>query len=157
MDTKCLNYKSFKPASDRASAAGKGASRKVDTKPELILRDALLNRGIQCLKALSTLPGKPDLAFINQRLVVFCDGDFWHGKDWEKREKKLSKGHNALYWISKIKCNVERDRKNNAELIAQGWKVLRFWESEIKNNLEKVVMVIIQALDELENINSTRK
>lgn len=59
----------------------------------------------------ATLPGKPDLMFARARVVVICDGDFWHGRDWESRRAKLSTGWNASYWIAKIASNIEQDRR----------------------------------------------
>jgi DNA mismatch endonuclease (patch repair protein) len=65
------------------------------------------------------------------RVVIFCDGDFWHGRDIEERERRLAAGHNAAYWVAKIRANVARDKRHTAELEAQGWRVLRLWETDI--------------------------
>lgn len=92
------------------------------------------------------MPGKPDIVFKGKKVAIFCDGDFWHGRDWEKKKEKLKKGENASYWIAKIERNIERDQMQTRELEKAGWKVLRFWESEIKNNLEDVVDVILNVL-----------
>jgi len=62
---------------------------------------------------------------------VFCDGDFWHGRDLQARLERLATGHNAPYWLAKIRTNVERDRRNDAALRADGWRVLRLWETDI--------------------------
>lgn len=64
-------------------------------------------------------------------MAVFCDGDFWHGRNLEERLAKLERGHNAPYWVAKIDGNVARDRRNDAALEAAGWAVLRFWESNV--------------------------
>jgi DNA mismatch endonuclease (patch repair protein) len=65
------------------------------------------------------------------RIAIFCDGDFWHGRDLAKRLTKLERGHNATYWVSKVSRNVERDRRQAQALEAAGWVVLRFWETDI--------------------------
>jgi len=78
--------------------------------------------------------GKPDLLFSGSKLLIFADGDFWHGKDFEKWRKKISS-----FWRKKIASNIERDRKQNKILKKQGYKVLRFWGSYIKKNPEKVI------------------
>ena len=84
------------------------------------------------------LAGRPDVVFSVARVVVFCDGDFWHGRDLEARIGRLSGGHNAPYWVGKISGNVARDRKRNEELAAAGWTVLRFWESDILKNADEI-------------------
>lgn len=80
------------------------------------------------------LPGRPDIVFPRQQLAVFCDGDFWHGRDLQRRLEKLSRGHNSAYWTTKIQRNVERDRQNTSALEAAGWKVIRFWETDVLRN-----------------------
>jgi len=67
--------------------------------------------------------------FVRARLAVFCDGDFWHGRNLEQRLAKLAGGHNAAYWVKKVQTNVDRDARNVAALVAAGWRVLRFWEA----------------------------
>jgi len=141
-----VSYKNFTPASERASAAGRGASRKSDTTPELRLRRALWKHGVRYRKNAQELPGKPDIVFKGPRVVVFCDGDFWHGKNWEERKIKLEKGSNPNYWIAKIQRNMERDIEHNKALQKDGWTVLRFWESEINRNLDSIVNIVLKTL-----------
>ena len=62
---------------------------------------------------------------------MFCDGDFWHGRNWPARREKLARGHNKSYWIAKIDSNRSRDRRVNRQLRAMGFTVLRVWESRI--------------------------
>jgi G:T-mismatch repair DNA endonuclease (very short patch repair protein) len=84
--------------------------------------------------------------FLGARLCVFCDGDFWHGRDWEVRQQKLRRGSNSDYWLAKIQRNMERDRQNTQRLQETGWTVLRFWESEIQSDLAGVVRRVLEAL-----------
>lgn len=77
------------------------------------------------------LPGRPDIVFRSRRVAIFVDGDFWHGRALERRLAKLETGHNAPYWTAKIQRNVARDRRNDEALSAEGWRVLRFWETDI--------------------------
>jgi DNA mismatch endonuclease (patch repair protein) len=88
----------------------------------------------------------PDIVFPGPRVIVFVDGDFWHGKNWIARKAKLAQGHNANYWIRKIERNVARDRERSGELRAAGWLALRVWESEVHSNVGKVVRRIGSAL-----------
>src|SRR5690606_11852521 len=99
------------------------------TKPERILRSLLWKRGLRFRKNYSALPGRPDIVFTRARVVVFCDGDFWHGKNWAERRPRLAVGANASYWTRKIEANMIRDQQRTQALASEGWEVLRFWES----------------------------
>ena len=140
------SYKGRKPASARASAAARGSSRKTDTKCEILFRRALWAAGCRYRKDVSTLPGRPDIVFPKARLAIFIDGDFWHGRDWESRRQKLSRGNNADYWLAKIRRNIERDQQNTLRLKEMGWTVLRVWESEIRADPQGLVQRVIDVL-----------
>jgi DNA mismatch endonuclease (patch repair protein) len=75
------------------------------------------------------LPGQPDFVFRTARVVVFIDGDFWHGNPKGFRLPRS----NLDYWTKKILSNRRRDRRVNRQLRSQGWKILRFWQSALKN------------------------
>lgn len=89
--------------------------------------------------------GKPDIAFPELRVAVFCDSDFWHGYDWE--EKKYDFKSRRDFWWKKIERNMERDREVTSSLQEAGWIVLRFWGHEIKKSLEACVMAIEEAIE----------
>ena len=132
-------YHHLTPSSTRASAAARGSSRKTDTKPELILRGALWRKGFRYQKNRTDLPGAPDIVFPVARVVVFVDGDFWHGKNWAMLRAKLKQGHNAEYWITKLERNRVRDRQRNRQLTSAGWSVIRVWETDIYADLGRVI------------------
>jgi DNA mismatch endonuclease (patch repair protein) len=144
--TRPHSYLGRKPASERASQAAKGSSKKTGTKPELILRRALWSAGLRYRKNPAGLPGKPDVVFPGAKLAVFCDGDFWHGRNWSARQEKLSRGHNAEYWLAKIGRNMQRDADVTMALQDAGWSVLRVWESDVKRDVEGIVAAIRAAL-----------
>lgn len=146
MGAKPPSYKGRKPASKQASAAARGSSRKTDTKCELLLRRALWGAGCRYRKDVSTLPGRPDIVFPKARLAIFCDGDFWHGRDWESRKQKLGRGNNPDYWVAKIQRNIERDEQNTLRLKEMGWTVLRFWESAIRADAGGLARQVIDVL-----------
>src|SRR6201991_1052779 len=123
---KVPRYSSFKPASESASRI-KRRNRARDTKAEVLLRKELWRCGLRYRLHAPDLPGKPDIVFRSARLVVFCDGDFWHGRRWKQRRDRLDRGANAPYWTAKIAANMERDRRNNHTLRATGWTVIRLW------------------------------
>lgn len=90
--------------------------------------------GLRYRKNVKTLPGKPDIVFPPARIVVFCDGDFWHGRNWPGLRAKLKEGTNADYWQAKIKSNIKRDKRNTALLEKAGWQVIRLWETDIEKD-----------------------
>ena len=141
-----VSYKGRRPASARASAAGRGSSKKVDTRCERVLRKALWSAGYRYRKNVAEVPGHPDIVFLRARVAVFCDGDFWHGRDWERRRERLQAGSNPDYWLAKIQRNMERDHETTSRLESLGWTVLRFWESEIRSGSLEVVQKIGAAL-----------
>lgn len=124
-----------KPASPLASGI-KRRNRKTDTTAELTLRRSLWRLGLRYRVNKKGLPGTPDIVFPRQRIAVFVDGDFWHGRDWEERKARLALGNNAVYWIAKIGYNRERDRNNENLLTELGWKVLRLWETDVLRDPE---------------------
>jgi DNA mismatch endonuclease (patch repair protein) len=117
-----------------------------NTKCELRLCAALRRLGFEFRRNVRSLPGKPDIVFTRERLAIFCDGDFWHGRHWHRRKALLAHGSNADYWISKIAANIARDRAQRAALRKQGWRVTRIWETEILKDPERVARRIIDGL-----------
>lgn len=106
-----------------------------DTGIEVRLRKALWHKGIRYRKNFNVFDCHPDIVITKYKIAVFCDGNFWHGKELQKRPIK----HNSSYWNEKIRRNVERDLENTIELRDNGWIVLRFWEDDIQNNLPNCV------------------
>ena len=119
------------------------------TKPEIMLRKALWRENLRYRVNYKKLPGKPDIVFTKYKVVVFCDGDFWHGHNWAVRGMKSLdeelEGYSE-YWGKKILRNVARDQENEYELRALGWTVLRIWESDIKRDLSGCVQTVKEAL-----------
>lgn len=116
-----------------------------DTRPELLLRKALWHRNMRYRVNYKKLPGTPDIVFTKPKVVVFCDGDFWHGHNWAIRgigslEEELAKY--SEFWRNKILKNIERDKKINQELNDMGWDVVRIWESDIKKNIDECVRIV---------------
>ena len=120
--------------------------RSIDTTIEIKLRKALWKKGYRYRKNYALLPGKPDIAITKYRIAIFCDSDFFHGKDWVALKERLSNGKNPEYWLPKIQRNMKRDSTVDNELERLGWQVLRFWGSEINNNLEKCIGEIESAI-----------
>jgi DNA (cytosine-5)-methyltransferase 1 len=107
------------------------------TKIEEKLVNGLKARGFRFQRNYQRIEGKPDIAFVRYKIAVFCDGDFWHGKDWETARDKIKS--NEKFWHTKIEGNIKRDLKVNQVLTANGWTVLRFWESRINKNIEECI------------------
>lgn len=111
-----------------------------DTGIEVMLRKELWSRGLRYRKNAKTITGKPDIAFIEKKVAVFCDSEFWHGYDWEHRKDDIKTRRE--FWIPKIERNMERDREVTSLLEAEGWIVLRFWGKEIQKNLSQCADII---------------
>lgn len=139
------SFRGLRPASTSATTAARGSSRKRDTRCEILLRKELWRLGARYRVAVASLPGKPDVVFARERLAVFVDGDFWHGRNLEERIKKLQRGHNAPYWVAKIQRNVERDREHDAKLAAAGWQVLRLWEGDVLRDPAAAATTVLRA------------
>ena len=120
--------------------------RSRDTSIELILRKSLWHRGIRYRKNYKELPGSPDIAITKYKIAVFCDSEFFHGKDWEKLRLRLSNGSNSAFWIKKITRNKERDEEVNKALTFREWIVLRFWGEDISKHTEDCIRVIEDAI-----------
>lgn len=118
-----------------------------DTKPEQLLKKALWHAGLHYRSNQKKLPGKPDIAFIKYKVVIFIDGSFWHGHDWEIRRKQIQS--NRDFWIPKIERNMQRDREINEYYLSKGWKVFRFWDFEVKKELGLCVISILNHLGSL--------
>lgn len=134
------SFSRLHPASVRASKLARASSKKRDTQCELALARAFVEAGVKPSPYAKWchLPGKPDFVFPSPRTVVFCDGDFWHGRGLRERLHKVSAGHNAQYWVAKLRTNIRRDRRNNASLRRAGWRVIRAWEGDIRRRPELV-------------------
>ena len=117
-----------------------------NTEIEVTLRKALWERGYRYRKNFNVLPGRPDIVLTKYKIAIFCDSEFFHGKDWDILEERLKKSNNSEYWIKKIARNRERDDEINKKLSFLGWKVLRFWGKDIKNNIDGCIQVIEEAV-----------
>ncbi len=114
-----------------------------DTKIEVALRKALWHKGIRYRKNYRILNTCPDIVLTKYKIAIFCDGDFWHGRQFATQEVRT----NAKFWHEKIKRNIERDLENTIELRDNGWIVLRFWGTDIKKHLEACVAEVIQNIN----------
>lgn len=122
-----------------------------DSKIEILLRKALWSRGIHYRKNVTSIIGKPDIAFKGLKIAVFCDSEFWHGYNWEERQHDFKS--NQEFWIPKIERNMERDREVTERLETDGWIVIRFWGKEIQKSPDKCAEIIEEAIKERKKKN----
>jgi DNA mismatch endonuclease (patch repair protein) len=139
--TRAPSYKGFKPASENASKSKK-SNRNVQTENEKVLCRELRRLGLYFRMNAPGLPGKPDIVFRSARLVVFCDGDFWHGRNWRSLRRSLNKGTNSVYWLAKIRSNMLRDLRQTKSLKEQEWAVIRVWETDVKHDPSGIAKLI---------------
>lgn len=121
------------------------ANKGKGTKLELLFGKLLWSAGVRYRKNDKTVFGKPDFVIRKMKIAIFCDGEFWHGRDWEKR--KYNHKYNCDFWYSKIERNIRRDKEVNEQLEAEGWKVFRFWETEITKESDKCLNIILNYMN----------
>ena len=117
-----------------------------DTSIEVKLRKALWSKGYRYRKNYRALPGTPDIVLTKYKVAIFCDSEFFHGKNWEVLKPRLEKGSNAEYWINKISKNMQRDMDVDKQLRYMGWTVIHFWGKEITKNIDECVEVVEEVM-----------
>ena len=117
-----------------------------DTSIELKLRKALWAKGYRYRKNVRDLPGVPDIVLTKYKIAIFCDSEFFHGKDWEVLKPQLERGNNAQFWIDKILKTKERDDAANKKLLYLGWTVIRFWGRDILKDVDTCVKVVEETI-----------
>lgn len=116
--------------------------RNANTGPERALRSALHRRGLR-YRVHRRMLGKPDITFVASKVAIFVDGDYWHGNAWRTRgyadfDSYYARGENGAFWADKIRRNIERDSHVTEGLRADGWWVIRVWESDIATDLDGI-------------------
>jgi DNA mismatch endonuclease, patch repair protein len=112
-----------------------------NTGPERLVLAALTSHQLTAERHVRELPGCPDFVFRDVALAIFIDGDFWHGWRFPVWRHKLSEK-----WEAKIEGNRRRDVRNHRRLRQMGWKVMRLWEHQVKQDIELSVKRIVQAM-----------
>ena len=130
------------PRDKEAVSKNMSRIRSKDTSIEVKLRKELWLKGNRYRKNYKKLPGSPDIALTKYKIAIFCDSEFFHGKDWEVLRARLEKGSNPEYWIKKIERNQDRDVENDKKLLFLGWTVIHFWGKDILQNTEECIQVI---------------
>jgi len=125
------------------------AVRNKDSKAELALRRELHARGMRYRLHARDVPGRPDLVIRSRRFAVFVDGDMWHGN--EHRRRGMTSMAELFptrtdWWVAKIERNMQRDQEVNEQLAADGWTVIRIWESEVLADPAKAADRVLDAL-----------
>lgn len=117
------------------------------SKVESVLAKALWHKGYRYRLNYKDLPGTPDIALTKYKIAIFVDGEFWHGKDFEKTKEKLK--NNKDYWIEKIEENIQRDIRNDNLLRQMEWIPLHFWSEEVQKYCDYCLAEIEEKIDEI--------
>lgn len=125
-----------------------------NTKPEEIVRKYLFSKGFRYRKNDRRYPGTPDIILPKYNTAIFVNGCFWHGH--EGCRYFVVPKTNTEFWINKIQKNIERDRKNTEQLIADGWHIITVWECQLKSAVKEQTLInleeeIISNLQHTEN------
>lgn len=124
------------------------AIKNKNTRIEELLAKALWKKGYRYRRNDKTVIGKPDITFRRQKVAIFCDSEYFHGKDWQIQKHRIKT--NTAFWQKKIESNIGRDRFVNESLLNAGWKVIRFWGLDIKKDLNLCITEIEKVLKERE-------
>lgn len=119
--------------------------RSKDTIPEILVRQELWRRGLRYRKNCNKIVGKPDVCFIKKKIAIFIDSEFWHGKRY--LEEGFLPKSNVSFWKEKFERNAERDKVVTESLLKDGWKVLRFWEKDVRKDVQAIVDEIERAFE----------
>ena len=133
----------------RDSATVSNNMRKIhskDTSIELLLRKALWHKGYRYRKNYKALPGSPDIVLTKYKIAIFCDSEFFHGKNWEILKLRLEKGKNPEFWINKIERNRNRDYENDKKLLFLGYTVIHFWGQDIIKHTDECIQAIEESI-----------
>ena len=116
--------------------------RGTNTKIDLKMKDLLAKSGYE-FEMYPKMFGNPDFVLLRKKIIIFCDGDFWHGYGYEEKKKPRKK-----FWRDNIERNMQRDKQISRKLRREGWSVLRFWEHDIEKNSEKCARRIREKMKE---------
>lgn len=116
------------------------------TKMEIRLTKALWAQGLRYRKNDKRVFGRPDISFSKKRIAIFIDSEYFHGKNWDVEKYRIKT--NRQFWWNKIESNIVRDRLVNETLKAGGWKVLRFWSTDVRKDLDLCLKRIEKELNE---------
>lgn len=111
---------------------------------ERTLGKALWAAGIRYRKQYKKLAGKPDFVLVSQKIAIFCDSSFWHGRGYPEIGAQFKS--NRGFWLAKIQRNIARDEQVNCSLKEAGWVVLRFWDDRILNDTDACVRAVFDAI-----------
>lgn len=117
-----------------------------ETSIEIKLRKELWKRGYRFRKNYRKLPGSPDICLTKYKIAIFCDSEFFHGKEWEVLRPKVEKGNNGTYWVKKIQENINRDNEVDKKLNFLGWTVIHFWGKDIFKNIDGCIKVVEEVI-----------
>ena len=115
------------------------------SKIEIIFGKALWKKGLRYRKNVKDIFGKPDFAIKKYKVAVFCDSEFWHGRDWYEKKSEIKS--NKEFWYNKIERNIERDKEVNIKLNEERWIVLRFWEKEIIKKTDECIQKVVNSVN----------
>lgn len=142
--------KQYRPKPRDETRRNMAAIRSRENVTEVTLRKRLHSMGFRYRKYRRDLPGCPDFVFVQEKIAVFIDGDYWHGRllieHGSTALKRSLRTPNRHYWLEKLKTNVTRDRQATRELRDNGWRVLRYWESDVRRNVEEFARRVCAAV-----------
>jgi len=108
--------------------------------------------GLRYRAQYDTPHGLADFAFPRQRVAVFVDGEFWHGRSWRSRgfaslEEQFGRWRNGAWWLNKVRSNLARDRRQARRLRHAGWSVLRVTDAALGRDADRCARRVKRATE----------
>lgn len=116
------------------------------TKIEMKMKDLLSANGYEFIEQPKII-GSPDFLITKKRMIIFCDGDFWHGYKFDEKKKP-----SGTYWKTKIQNNMRRDKRISRNLRSDGWTVIRLWEHDINKRPEYCMNKISRSFERSDHL-----
>lgn len=120
--------------------------RSKNTSPEMIVRKFLHAHGFRYRLHSNRLPGRPDLVLPKYKVAIFVHGCFWHRHQFCKYS--TNPATNVEKWKLKFQTNIDRDKRNVADLVLSGWRVIVVWECDLRMNSENRLMKLTEEIRE---------
>lgn len=126
----------------KRSAIMRSIKSKRNKSTEMSLIKFFHEQGIKGWRRDYSVKGHPDFVFLRKRIAIFVDGCFWHGHNCRNTHPK----NNELFWLNKIRHNIEHDKMITEIFAKRGWVVIRIWECELKKKNKALLIDKVSSL-----------
>lgn len=122
-DSHAFGFRHSEETKEKCREARMNQVMVTESRQEWMMQDALDRKGVE-FETHKKIFGEPDI-FIKPNYCVFVDGTYWHN----------------------YPEGTERDTLVNKTLEEQGYEVIRYWQSEIVEDIENVTIDLLIRID----------